>query len=102
MSTEGTDFALKTAEEVAEELRVNQQTIRRWHREGRIPAAVAVGNVLRFSMPAVLATLEIAAIRDQRLKPQGAHDRAKAALAEVAEMCAKRRKRGKRNDAVTR
>ena len=95
MSTAGTDFSLKTAQEVATALRVNQQTIRKWHRDGRIPAAVAVGNVLRFSLPEVLAHLELAATRDPRLKPQGAHERAKKALAEVAELCAKRRKRGK-------
>lgn len=46
-----TPFAL------AEMLAVSEQTIRKWHKSGAIPAAVSEGVVLRFEFEAVRAAL---------------------------------------------
>jgi len=46
-----------TAEEVARRLSLRPSTVRRWAREGRIPAVRPTARVIRFDIAAVLAAL---------------------------------------------
>jgi excisionase family DNA binding protein len=39
---------LLTAAEVAEIYQVHKNTVLMWHRQGKVPAAVAIGKILRF------------------------------------------------------
>lgn len=49
-----------TAAEVAEIYQITEKTVRRWHKEGTIPAAVAIGTVIRFDEEEVAAALKSA------------------------------------------
>lgn len=48
---------LMTADELAKELRLRPETVKRMARDGKIPSLRISPKVLRFSMNAVLATL---------------------------------------------
>jgi excisionase family DNA binding protein len=48
---------LITAAEVAEKLKCSEEIVRRWRREGRIPAAVVEKNFIRFRWSEVSAAL---------------------------------------------
>lgn len=50
-----------TPAQLAAVYQVTDQTIRRWHREGKIPAAVALGTVIRFDADEVAETLRASA-----------------------------------------
>lgn len=81
---------LLVAKELAPLLRVNEQTVRAWCREGRIPAAVREGRVLLFDEGMVLEALR----RRAELARTVADGR--NALAEVLESCAGRRRQESR------
>ena len=55
MSTE----QLATADELAEQLRVSGETVRRWARGGRIPCIRPTQRTLRFDLAAVRQALEV-------------------------------------------
>jgi predicted site-specific integrase-resolvase len=55
-----------TAEELAAVYQVRPATIRAWHRAGRIPAAVAMGRILRFDPEAVARALRREAAAAER------------------------------------
>ena len=61
MSLTWEDFMnrLLTAKELAPELRVTADTVRRWYREGRIPAYRASGRPILFDRREVFAALAI-------------------------------------------
>lgn len=48
---------LLTAEQLADRLRVKPGTVKRWHREGRIPAIRLTPKVLRFDLEEVVSML---------------------------------------------
>lgn len=50
---------LKTADEVAGELRVSLRTVQRWTKAGEIPAKVNRGRTVRYVLAVVLAALEV-------------------------------------------
>jgi excisionase family DNA binding protein len=61
-AAQGAAPALLTAEELGVRYQVTGATVRKWFREGRIPAAVAVGRVLRFDAEEVAAALRTDAL----------------------------------------
>jgi excisionase family DNA binding protein len=61
---------LLTAEEVADRLRVNPDTVAVWARRRRIPALRLSRKVIRFRLPEVIAALEAATAGD-RAQGQG-------------------------------
>lgn len=49
---------LLTADELAERLRVRPSTVRRWYRDGRIPAVRLTPKVIRFDYVSVVEALQ--------------------------------------------
>lgn len=70
MISEQETAALLTPAELAARLKVTQKTIRNWHLQGRIPAAVAVGRVIRFDGEEVAEALRQEA-RNGQIKRAG-------------------------------
>ena len=48
---------LLTADELAKRLKVQPSTVRRWHRDGKIPSVRLTPKVVRFDLGAVLDAL---------------------------------------------
>jgi predicted site-specific integrase-resolvase len=59
---------LLTPQELGELYKVSADTIRAWHKQGRIPAEVAVNKILRFDPEAVAAALKADAEKQAKFK----------------------------------
>ena len=42
-----------TAKDIADQLRVDAKTIRRWHQSGQIPKGITIGGVVRWPAPTI-------------------------------------------------
>lgn len=56
-----TEHEFVTASEVADYLRIDEQTVRLWARQGRIPAVRLSPKAIRFRLPDVMAALGVTA-----------------------------------------
>lgn len=50
-------MSLLTADQLAEELSIKKRTVKAWLADGKIPAAISEGNILRFDLEAVKRAL---------------------------------------------
>ena len=60
---------LSTPQQLAEAIGVSKSVILTWHREGRIPAEVCEGRVIRFDAERVKATLAKRAAKQAKEAP---------------------------------
>ena len=61
---------MHTPQQLADEIGVSKCVVLRWHAEGRIPAEVSEGRVIRFDLERVKAHLAKRAARKEKEQPE--------------------------------